>query len=71
MSTPNRMQLHWEAVKPFIKREWPRISETAIENMDGNFDRFLEYLKESYNHFPLEEARARNKIQDFINKLEE
>lgn len=70
MTTPNRMQAHWEQVAGFIKKEWPLLSDTAIRRINGNFDLFLEYLGETYDNFPLEEARARDKIQRFLNSLE-
>lgn len=70
MTTPNRMETNWPKVAAFIKKEWPLLSDTAIRRMNGNFDRFLEYLKETYNNFPLEEARARDKIQNFLNTIE-
>lgn len=70
MTTPNRMQDHWESVKKFIRNEWPLLSETAVANINGDFDKFLEYLEEYYDNHPFEEARARNKLQRFINSLE-
>ncbi len=70
MSTPNRMQTHWTLVRAFIKNEWPKISDTSLRQMNGNFDLFLKSLKETYNNFPLEEAIAREKIQIFLNGLE-
>jgi len=70
MSTPNRLQTHWPEVKQFIKKEWPLISDWSLGKINADFDRFLKYLKSNYNNFPLEEARARDKIQKFLNKLE-
>ncbi|MBI2340667.1 MAG: hypothetical protein HYU99_09965 [Deltaproteobacteria bacterium] len=70
MTMPNRLQAHWEKAGGFIKKEWPLLSDTAILKINGNFDLFLKYLKEAYNNFPLEEARARDKIQRFLNSLE-
>lgn len=70
MSTDNRLQDNWIEAKKFIKKEWPRLSDTAISRMNGNFDVFLKYLKETYNNFPLEEAKARDKIQSFLNSIE-
>ena len=69
--TPNRLQNHWKEISHFIKKEWPKISDTALKNMNGNFDLFLKYLKEAYNNFPLEEAKARDKIQSFLNGLDQ
>lgn len=65
------MQVHWGKVKEFIRREWPDISDTALEKINGDFDLFLKYLKEITNNFPLEEARALDKLQRFMNSLEE
>lgn len=70
MMTPNRLQTYWDQVKPFIKSQWPLISDTALNQINGNYDRFLKYLKEAYNNFPLEEARVRDKLQRFFNQLE-
>lgn len=70
MSTPNRLKTHWPEVAGFIQQQWPKISNSAIKNINGNFDVFLKYLKDEYNNFPLEEAIARNKLQEFINTLE-
>lgn len=71
MSTPNRMQTHWTETKSFIKKEWPKISESQLLIINGDYDRFLKVIKESYNNFPLEEAVARSKVQNFLNSLEE
>lgn len=71
MSTPNRMQAHWNEVEVFIRKEWPRLTPTAVKNIRGNFDRFLKCLKDTYNNFPLEEAKARDKLQNFLNTLRE
>jgi len=70
MSTPNRLQEHWEEAQKFIKREWPKFSETTLKNINGDFDKFLFYLKDIYNDFPKAEAIARTKIQKFLNEFE-
>ena len=70
MTTPNRMQTHWVPLKGFIKQQWPRFSDTVIENINGDYDVFLKNLKDIYNNFPAEEAKARMKIQAFLNQLD-
>jgi len=70
MSTPNRLQTHWTEARNYIKKEWPKISDYQLSIINGDFDRFLKSLKENYNNFPLEEAKARTKIQEFLNNLE-
>ncbi len=69
--TLNRIETHWPLVKNFIKSEWPKISETELDSINGNVDKFLLYLKESYGGFPLEEAKARAKLQKFTNTLDD
>lgn len=70
MPTENRMQAHWVEVKQFIQKEWPLLSKTVLDQVNGDYDKFLEHLKETYNQFPLEEAKARNKIKIFLDVLE-
>ncbi|MDO8519690.1 MAG: hypothetical protein Q7T11_05965 [Deltaproteobacteria bacterium] len=64
------MQTHWPETAAFIKKEWPLLTDAAIRGVNGDFDKFLKILKETYNQFPLEEAKAREKIQRFVNTLE-
>lgn len=71
MSTPNRIQTHWDKVSGFIKQEWPKFSDTTLKNINGDYDQFLKYLKDLYNNFPLEEAKARGKLQSFLNSLDD
>lgn len=70
MATLNRLETHWNKAKTFIGQEWPELSPTAIEGIQGNYDRFLKVLKEYYNNFPREEAIARQKLQKFLNRLD-
>lgn len=71
MSTPNRMQTHWTELRTYIKKEWPKFSDSQLASINGDYDRFLKILRDLYNNFPLEEARARNKLQDYLNTLED
>lgn len=71
MSTPNRMQTYWPDVMAYILTQWPKLSPSVLENISGDFDKFLVHLKEIYNDFPYQEAVARQKIQAFINQIEE
>ena len=68
--TDNRLQTHWLKVSEFIAQNWPRITSTELKNIDGNYDKFLFYLKEHYQGFPMTEAVARDKILKFLNKLD-
>jgi hypothetical protein len=70
MHTNNRMQRHWLEVKNFIKTQWPKITDVDLTKINGDFDKFLFYLQEYYNGFPLNEALARGKLQGFLNNMD-
>lgn len=70
MSTPKRLQTHWAQAAAFIKKEWPLFSETALKDINGDYTKFLAYLKDYTNDFPLAEAKARDRLQRFFNSLE-
>lgn len=64
------MQTYWNQTATFIKKEWPLFSETALQDINGDYTKFLGYLKDYYNDFPLGEAKARDRLQRFFNSLE-
>ncbi len=69
---PNRMQVHWEQVKDFLKREWPDLVEADLVEIDGEYDRLINKLREIYrlgDEIQIE-AAIKGKIQRFLNKLE-
>lgn len=68
--TPNRMETYWPEAREFIKKTWPRFTDVELDRINGNFDRFLFYLREFYNNFPLQEAIARQKLQRLFNALD-
>jgi hypothetical protein len=70
--TQNRMQKHWNAAQTFIKREWPRLTEVDLEEIDGEYDRLIHKVKELYNggaEIQIE-AGIKDKMQRFLNGLE-
>lgn len=70
--TTNRMQSHWEAVKPFLKTEWPKLTDVDFEEIDGEYDRLIHKVRELYhgNEEIMQEAAIKGKIQRFLNDLE-
>jgi uncharacterized protein YjbJ (UPF0337 family) len=70
MHTNNRLQRHWPEVKEFIRESWPKFTDVELSRIHGDFDKFLGYLKEFYDNFPLNEALARDKLQAFLNKMD-
>jgi len=71
LHTNNRMQTYWPETKEFIRKNWPEMTAVELERINGNYDKFLFYLKEYYNNFPLNEAIALTKLQKFYNELDE
>jgi uncharacterized protein YjbJ (UPF0337 family) len=72
MNTPNRMQKHWEVVKPYLKREWPRLTDVDLEEIDGEYDRLIHKVKELYGGGEeiQQEAAIKGRLQRFLNDLE-
>ena len=71
-TTPNRMQRHWDAVKPFLQKEWPKLMEVDLEEIDGEYDRLIHKVGELYGGGAeiQTEAGIKGKIQRFLNDLE-
>lgn len=69
---PNRMQLHWEDAKRFLRREWPRLAEVDLEEIDGEYDRLIHKVKELYGGGDeiQQEAAIKGKIQRLLNEIE-
>ncbi len=72
MPTDNRIQTHWNEVKSFLKREYPRLTEIDLEDIDGEYDRLIHKVKELYggNVEIMQEARIKGKLQHFLNEKE-
>ena len=71
--TPNRMEAHWGAVKSYLKREWPRLTDVDLEDIDGQYDRLIHKVKEIYGGGDeiQQEAGIKGRLQRFLNDLEQ
>ena len=69
--TKNRMQTYWEESQVFIKKKWPKFTDVEFKRINGDFDRFLEYLIEFYNDYPRTEAVALDNLNKLYNHLDE
>lgn len=71
-TTPNRMQKHWEPAKAFLKREWPKLTEVDLEEIDGEYDRLIHKIWELYDgpQEIMQEASIKSKLQSFFNYIE-
>ncbi len=71
-TTPNRMQLHWDLMKAYLRREWPKLTDVDLEEIDGEYDRLIHKLKEIYrcgDEIQIE-AGIKGKLQRYLNELE-
>jgi uncharacterized protein YjbJ (UPF0337 family) len=71
-TTPNRMQSHWQKVRHFLKTEWPKLTETDLDEIDGEYDRLIHKVKKIYrtgDEIQIE-AGIKGKIQLFLNHLD-
>ena len=69
---PNRMQLHWGSVRGFLQREWPELTDQDLEEIDGEYDRLLQKIREIYGGPDeiTQEAALKDKLQRYLNRLE-
>lgn len=67
------MQAYWERVIPFLRREWPRLTDVDLEEIDGECDRLISRVKDLYNGNAeiMQEAKIKGRLQRFLNSLEE
>lgn len=71
-TTANRMQSHWDETRAFLKRNWPKLTEVDLDEIDGEYDRLVLKIQDLYGGAaPItQEAPIKKKIQDFLNGLE-
>jgi len=71
-TTPNRLQQHWEEARGFLRREWPRLTEADLDQIDGEYDRLIHCLKEIYRGPDeiTQEAPIKGRLQRYLNDLE-
>lgn len=71
-TTPNRMQRSWSEVRGFLKREWPRLTDVDLDDIDGEYDRLIHKIKAVYGGPDeiTQEAKIKGKLQRFLNNLE-
>ena len=70
--TPNRIEKNWDAVVPFLKRTWTKLTDVDIEEVDGRYDRLIDKIKDIYggNIQIMQEAHIKQTLQTFLNDLE-
>lgn len=69
--TNQRMQTYWAQTKDFIRENWTKFNETDLEQINGDYDKFFTRYNEYYNDFPAGEAKIRDLLKRFYNKLDD
>lgn len=65
--TDKRMQTHWAETRDFIKENWSKFSDSDLDAIDANYDKFLTCLRNEYGLDPAIEAKALSTLQRFFN----
>ncbi len=69
---PNRMQRHWSETRNFLQREWPRLTDVDLDEIDGEYDRLIHRIRQLYragDEIQIE-GGIKTKIQRFLNGLD-
>ncbi len=71
-TTANRLQTHWGEIQPFLKQEWPRLTQVDLDEINGHYDRLIQKIHELHGggqNIQIE-GGIKTKIQNYINALE-
>ncbi len=72
MTTPNRLQLHWNEIKPLLLKRWPLLTESDLKYIDCEFDRLVEIVRQRYDGpvVTVKEADIRQEVLEMLKKME-
>jgi len=70
--TPNRLEDHWEAIKPLLLVEWGELSEGDLEYVDKRFDKLVEVIRQLYGGRVeiIQEAAIRDRLNQLLAQVE-
>jgi hypothetical protein len=73
MTTPNRLETHWEEIKPLLLKKWDRLTESDLNDIDCEFDRLVQVVKQRYDEpvQTVKEAHIRQTVLDMLQQIEE
>lgn len=68
---PNRMQEQWGSVRGYLKRQWPKLTEVDLDQIDGEYDRLIHKIKGLYGGPDeiTQEAAIKGNILKFLATL--
>ncbi len=72
MSTPNRLETHWQKIKPLILKKWDRLASSDFEFIDCEFDRLVDVIRERYNGpvYTVSEENIRYEVLKMLGDIE-
>jgi len=72
MPTPNRLEDHWDEIRPLLLKEWVRLSEADLDWTQKQFDRLVEVIRQRYGGRVeiIQEAGIRNTVLNLLAKIE-
>ena len=71
---PNRLQTHWEIMRPKILGHWDRVTESDLSIVAGRFDRLVELIRSRYKPDRSSitiEAKIRDWLSTELNAIEQ
>ncbi|MBL7685484.1 MAG: hypothetical protein JNK65_05560 [Deltaproteobacteria bacterium] len=73
MSTPNRLQSHWNSIQPLLLKQWNRLTPADLKFVDAEFDRLVVVIKQRYDDpvTTMKEADIRFAVLEMLSKIEE
>jgi hypothetical protein len=72
MTTPNRLETHWNELRPLLLKKWDRLTESDLDEVDAEFDRLVELVKQRYDDpvITAKEANIRQAVLDMLGEVE-
>lgn len=66
------MQQHWSEARHYLKREWPKLTDVDLEEIDGQYDRLIGKIRELYNGRAeiTQEGAIKTRLQKYFNGLD-
>jgi hypothetical protein len=72
MTTPNRLETHWNELRPLLLKKWDRLTPSDLDYVDAEFDRLVELVKQRYDDpvITAKEANIRQVVLDLLAEVE-
>jgi len=70
--TPNRMEDHWDKLKPLLQKEWDLLNDADLQFIDKRFDFLVDLIRQRYGGRAniIQEASIRDRVNQMLQDLE-